>query len=206
MIAKAITAADKHWTMLGLILATAVLTYLICFAVSTAPQINHSHVMAEALGTIPMQTPSHVTYQTPNQWSEELTQDVKTSAHYATQQSAMRTVLIDVHGQDPICRESSQWHGLAVPSARLICVKPDLWKNDAYAYYILAHELAHIALSEYGRTLGNDAHAHRPEHFQLTIVIVDRLMAAEDIPQWKRTLVRWDIKATQQQCNKMDHC
>ena len=177
-------------------------------------------VAATYIGTHPKQTAEAVmlgvpvpeieaTYLQPNPWAADLTEGVQTSAQYGIQQSAMRTVLIDGHAIDDYCITAQQrgMGGVAVPAERLACVHPEIWQQQSLeTYYILAHELAHIALSEYGRELNDEAHSHRDEHFVLTIHIMDELMEKQGVSTPVRFVSTKMVSMKRGACKKSAHC
>ena len=163
---------------------------------------THPKQVAQAIiDTVPVPA-IEASYQEPNQWAAELTENVETSASYQVQQGAMRTVLIDGEGIDTHCAKYlAHADGVAIPHKRLACVHPEIWdKQSLETYYVLAHELAHIALSEFGKAMGDDAHNHRDEHFVLTVHVMDELL--------KQRGVSWPVRyaATKAVSAKRGHC
>lgn len=152
----------------------------------------------------------HGTHQVPNPWAAQTTEGVQTSAQYSVQQAAMRTVLIDGHAIDDFCKEAvaeAKYDGIAVPQARLVCIHPEIWaKQDLVTYYLLAHELAHIALAEFGRSLGDNAHMHRDEHFVLTIHVMNELLKMQGMPAPARFIITKAMSLQRGYCQKHAHC
>lgn len=157
---------------------------------------------------IPMPKPA-TTYQTPNVWAQELTAGFETTMDYHRQQLSMRTVLIDGESTNEICKqvESRGHKGVAIPSERLVCIHPNVWKqNSLQTQYVLAHELAHIALGDFGKALGDHAHAHRNEHFNLTIHIMGKLMERSKVPAPIRFITKQSFALARNHCAQSNEC
>ena len=159
-------------------------------------------MLKTTLISVEMDTMPAVSYRTPQGYGH-LTEGLRTSVDYRVQQFAMQTVLVDVDNVNPRCSGMAQrgYHGIAVSAERLVCIDRELWlDSSAYSYYVLSHELAHIALGDFGRAQGTTAWHHRPEHFDLTVVIMERMMRDNGVHPLKADLIILAIELARDRC------
>ena len=149
-----------------------------------------------------------VQYEQPQGYSH-LTEGMNTSVDYRVQQFAMATVLVDVNEVDEWCVDLTErgYRGLAVSVDRMVCIDQGLWESaSAYSYYTLAHELAHIALGGLGREVGSHAWHHRPEHFEVTLAILERLLDDNGVHPLKSFAVVRTVELARAACMGLAAC
>ena len=181
--------------------AVALVVLTLAAVVMIAAKVDWADIGSQVILSIPMDQIEEVRYDRPNDWVSEATAGVPTSV---VQRFAMRSVLIDIANADPKCREYSWALGVAFPAERLVCVNPRVWGNGGslHSYHTLSHELAHIALGEFGAVRGG----HGDDHFDMTLLVMDRLMDYQGVPDWKRSLAVWSIGRTRGYCQRSDIC
>ena len=160
------------------------------------------------LQRVPMDENPAVRYEQPQGYAH-LTEGMDTSVDYRVQQFAMATVLVDVNEVDEFCVDLAErgYRGLAVSINRLVCIHPHLWESaSAYSYYILAHELAHIALGGLGKEVGSHAWHHRPEHFELTLAILERLLEDNEVNPVKSFAILRTVELARATCAGLAAC
>lgn len=202
-----------------LVTASFLMTILVTASATTMfAKFEHSPgsiwTVVEESAQTPVEMPP-VSYEKPNTWAEVLTEGIQTSVPYASQQAAMRTVLIDTENRDPNCQRYSQEYleehgvpgvGVAFPQHRVICINPDLWGDDARSLYLLAHELSHIALGEFGAASGSPDFYHRDEHFELTLRVFNRLLDMQGVSDNKAQRLRMGIELSRGWCQQSSSC
>ena len=137
-------------------------------------------------------------------WGSWLTMGVSTSVSYDRQQLSMATVQVDPHLDETTCREYSWSPGVADPVNGLVCLGEGYWKPNLRTYYLLAHELAHIALSDFGEV--HEGLGHGAAHSQLTLTIMFRLLEREGVPAWKVAAAERGVEFMRSRCHSAYLC
>lgn len=137
-------------------------------------------------------------------WGTELTAGLTTSVDYDRQQLSMAAVRVDPHLKEQTCRDYSWSPGVAEPANSLVCLGEGYWKRNLQTYYLLGHELAHIALTDFGAV--HEGFGHGAEHSELTVKIMVRMMERDGLAQWKIAAAERGVALMRSHCHSALLC
>ena len=188
-----------------LVFAQLILLALLCFSLAAFAPVDWSGHYRSFEGRMVLAMPIRLPdLDEPHAWVPDLTTGLSTTVSDDARQRALREVVIDVRLTAPTCSDYSWSPGIADVTSGLVCIGEGYWRPNGRAYYLLAHELAHIALSDQGRV--HEGLGHGAEHSWVTLVILDRLLEREGVSGWRRRQIGRAVEQTHTHCQSAVKC